>query len=39
MVCSGTIIGFIVSKKGKAPDLKKIKALVKMLVSKTPQEI
>jgi hypothetical protein len=39
MVCSGTIIGFIVSKKGKARDVKKIKALIKMLISKTPQEI
>jgi hypothetical protein len=36
MVYFGTIIGFIVSKKGKAPDPKKIEALVKMLVPKTP---
>jgi hypothetical protein len=30
MVYSGTILGFIVSKKGKTLDLKKIKVLVKM---------
>jgi hypothetical protein len=36
MVCFGTIIGFIVSKKGKTLDPKKIKVLVKMLVPKTP---
>ncbi len=35
----GTILGFIVSKEGKTPNPKKIKALVKMLVPKTPQEI
>jgi len=28
MVCSRTILGFIVSKKGKTSDLKKIEALV-----------
>jgi hypothetical protein len=39
MVCSGTILGFIVSKEGKTFDPKKIKALIKMLVAKTPQEI
>jgi hypothetical protein len=30
MVCSGTIVGFIVSKEGKTLDPKKIKVLVKM---------
>ncbi len=39
MVCFGTILGFIVSKKGKTHDPKKIEALVNMLVLKTPQEI
>jgi hypothetical protein len=39
MVCFGTILGFIVSKKGKTHDPKTIKALVKMPVPKTPQEI
>ncbi len=39
MVCSKTILRFIVSKEGKTPDHKKIKALVKMLIPKTPQEI
>jgi hypothetical protein len=39
MVCSGTILGFIVSKEGKTLDLKKIQASVKMLMPKTPQEI
>jgi hypothetical protein len=39
IVCSRTILGFIVSKKGKTFYPKKIKALIKMLVPKTPQEI
>jgi hypothetical protein len=39
MVYSRTILGFIVSKEGKTLDPKKIEALVKMLVPKTPQEI
>jgi response regulator RpfG family c-di-GMP phosphodiesterase len=39
MLCSGTILGFIVSKKGKTYDPKKIEALVKMLVPRTLQEI
>jgi hypothetical protein len=38
-VCSKTILGFIISKEGKTFDLKKIEALVKMLMPKTPQEI
>jgi hypothetical protein len=33
------ILGFIVSKEGKTPNPKKIEALVKMLVPKTPQKI
>jgi hypothetical protein len=32
-------LGVIVSKEGKTHDPKKIKSLIKMLVSKTPQEI
>jgi hypothetical protein len=39
MVCCGTILGFIVSKKKKTPDPKKIEVLVKMPMPKTPQEI
>jgi hypothetical protein len=39
MVCSIIILRFIVSKKGKTVDPKKTKALVNMLVSKTPHEI
>jgi len=39
LVCFGTILGFIVSKEGKTPDLKKIEALVKMPMPKTPREI
>jgi hypothetical protein len=32
MVCSKTILGFIISKEGRTHDPKKIKVLVKMLV-------
>jgi hypothetical protein len=39
MVCSRIILGFIVSKKGKTFNPKKIEALVKMLMLKTPQDI
>jgi len=39
MVCSRTILRFIVSKKGKTPNPKKIEALINMKVLKTPQEI
>jgi hypothetical protein len=39
MVCSRTISGFIVSKERTTPDLKKIEALAKMPMPKTPQEI
>jgi hypothetical protein len=39
MVCSGTILGFIVSKEGKTFDPKKIKTSVKMPMPKTLQEI
>jgi hypothetical protein len=35
MVCSRTILGFIVSKEGKTPNPKKMEALIKMLVLKT----
>jgi hypothetical protein len=35
----GTILGFIVFKEEKTLDPKKIKALVKMPISKTPEEI
>jgi hypothetical protein len=36
MVCFGIILGFIVSKLGKTPNPKKIKALIKMPMPKTP---
>jgi hypothetical protein len=39
MVCSRTILRFIVSKEGKTLDPKKIKVLVKMPMLKTLQEI
>jgi hypothetical protein len=39
MVFSGTILGFIISKKGKIMDPKKIEALINMLVPTTPQQI
>ncbi len=39
MVCSRTILGFIISKEGKTSNPKKIKALVKMSLPKTPQKI
>jgi hypothetical protein len=39
MVFSGTILGFIVSKEGKVMDLKKVEALINMLVLATPHEI
>jgi hypothetical protein len=39
MVYSRIILGVIVSKKKKTLDVKKIKALIKMLAPKTPQEI
>jgi hypothetical protein len=39
MVCSGTILGFIIYKEGKTHNPKKIKVLVKMLMPKTPQDI
>jgi hypothetical protein len=35
----GIILGFIVSKEGKTLDPKKIEALVKMLMPKTPKDI
>ncbi len=36
MVCSGTILRFIVSKEKKRSDLKKIEIIVKMPMPKTP---
>jgi len=39
MVFSITILGFIVSKESKVMDLKKVEALINMLVPPTPQEI
>jgi hypothetical protein len=39
MVFSGTIVGFVVSEKGKVMDLKKVEALVNMPVLTTPHEI
>jgi hypothetical protein len=36
IVCSGTILKFTVSKEGKTHDLKKIEALIKMPMPKTP---
>jgi hypothetical protein len=36
MVFSGMILGFIVSKKGKVPYLKKIQAIVNMPPLKNP---
>jgi len=36
MVCFGIILGFIVSKLGKTLNLKKVKALIKMPMPKTP---
>jgi hypothetical protein len=36
MVFSGLSLGFIVSKEGKIPDLKKIQAIVNMLVPTNP---
>jgi phosphotransferase system IIB component len=35
----GTILRFIVSKEGKTLDPKKIEALVKMIMPKTPKDI
>jgi hypothetical protein len=39
MVCLGTILGFIMSKKCKIMDPKKVEALVNMPLPTTPQEI
>jgi hypothetical protein len=39
MVFSRTILGFIVSKEGKVMDLKKVEALVNMLVPTICHEI
>jgi hypothetical protein len=39
MVCFRTILGFIVSKKGKTHDPKNMEALLKISIPKTLQEI
>ncbi len=39
MVCSGIFLRFIISKEGKTRDHKKIEALIKMPIPKTPKEI
>jgi hypothetical protein len=39
MVFLGLILGFIVSKEGKIPDLKKVQAIMNMLVPTNPQQI
>jgi hypothetical protein len=39
MVHLGVILGYVVSKEGKPPDLKKILAIVHMPTSKTPKDI
>jgi hypothetical protein len=39
MVCSKTILGFIISKERKTCNFKKTKALIEMLVPKSPQDI
>jgi hypothetical protein len=35
----GLILGFIVSKEGKIPNLKKVQAIVNMLIPTNPQQI
>jgi hypothetical protein len=39
MVFSGLILRFIVSKEGKIPDPKKVKAIVNMILLTNPQHI
>jgi hypothetical protein len=39
MVFSRMILGFIISKEGKLPNLKKIQAIVNMPPPKNPQQI
>jgi hypothetical protein len=39
MLCSWIILKFIVSKEGNIPNPKKVEALVKMPIPKTPQKI
>jgi hypothetical protein len=39
MVFSGMILGFIISKKGKLPDLKKMQAIINMPPPNNPQQI
>jgi hypothetical protein len=39
IILSGMILGFIVSKEGKLPYLKKIQAIINMPPPKNPQQI
>jgi hypothetical protein len=39
MVFSGLILRFIISKEGKIPNLKKVHAIVNMLIPTNPQQI
>jgi hypothetical protein len=39
MVCSRTILGFIVSKEGKTHNPKKKETLAKVPITKAPQDI
>jgi hypothetical protein len=39
LVFFGVILGYIVSKEGRLPDLKKIATIVNMLEPKTPKDI
>jgi hypothetical protein len=39
MVCSGIILGFIISKEGKTHYPKKIKVVKMLVCTQTPQEI
>jgi hypothetical protein len=39
MVFSRLILGFIISKEGKIPNLKKVQAIVNMLVLTNPMKI
>ncbi len=39
MVYSGVILGYVVSKVGKLPNMKKMSMIVNMLALKTPKDI
>jgi hypothetical protein len=39
MIFSGFILGFIVSKEGKIPNLKKVQAIMNILIFTNPQQI